>query len=59
MILFIPMAAILKIIFDHVESLKPIGYIIGDSNGNGGGNNFFAKVKEKVFGKQVDNESAG
>jgi predicted PurR-regulated permease PerM len=30
MILFIPMLGILKIIFDHVEPLKPIGYIIGD-----------------------------
>jgi predicted PurR-regulated permease PerM len=57
MILFIPMVAILKIIFDHVESLKPIGYIIGDSNGNGDGNNLFTKVKEKLFGKQEDNES--
>ena len=33
MILFLPMMGILKIIFDHVESLKPLGYIIGDSRG--------------------------
>lgn len=33
MILFLPIMGILKIIFDHVESLKPLGYIIGDSNG--------------------------
>jgi predicted PurR-regulated permease PerM len=32
MILFIPMVGILKIIFDHVESLKPLGYVIGDGN---------------------------
>lgn len=31
-ILFIPMLAILKIIFDHVDSLKPYGYLIGDSD---------------------------
>jgi predicted PurR-regulated permease PerM len=30
MILFIPMLGILKIIFDHVESLKPLGFVIGD-----------------------------
>lgn len=32
MILFIPMIGILKIIFDHVEPLKPLGYVIGDGN---------------------------
>jgi predicted PurR-regulated permease PerM len=32
MILFIPMVGILKIIFDHVESLKPLGFVIGDGN---------------------------
>jgi predicted PurR-regulated permease PerM len=32
MILFIPLVGILKIIFDHVEPLKPLGYIIGDGN---------------------------
>jgi predicted PurR-regulated permease PerM len=30
MILFIPMVAIAKIIFDNVESLKPYAYLIGD-----------------------------
>jgi predicted PurR-regulated permease PerM len=30
MILFIPVVGIAKIIFDHVEPLKPLGYIIGD-----------------------------
>ncbi|SKC89149.1 AI-2E family transporter [Ohtaekwangia koreensis] len=30
MILFIPVLGIAKIIFDHVEPLKPLGYIIGD-----------------------------
>lgn len=30
MILFIPLLSIAKIIFDHIESLKPYGYLIGD-----------------------------
>lgn len=30
MILFLPMAGILKIICDHVEVLQPIGYVIGE-----------------------------
>ncbi len=30
MILFIPMVSIAKIIFDHVRSLKPYGFLIGD-----------------------------
>ncbi len=34
MILFIPMLGIAKIIFDHVESLKPYGYLIGDPDEN-------------------------
>jgi hypothetical protein len=28
MILFIPMLSVAEIIFDHVESLKPYGYLI-------------------------------
>lgn len=30
MILFVPFLGVAKIIFDHVESLKPYGYLIGD-----------------------------
>ncbi len=33
-ILFIPLLAIVKIVCDHVDSLKPFGYIIGDPRGN-------------------------
>ena len=33
-ILFIPMLGIAKIIFDHVDSLKPYGYLIGDPDAN-------------------------
>jgi predicted PurR-regulated permease PerM len=32
MILFIPMVGIMKIVFDHVDSLKPLGFVIGDGN---------------------------
>jgi predicted PurR-regulated permease PerM len=33
MILFLPITGIVKIVCDHVESLKPIGYVIGDEKG--------------------------
>jgi predicted PurR-regulated permease PerM len=31
MFLFLPLIAILKIIFDHIDSLKPWGYLLGDT----------------------------
>jgi predicted PurR-regulated permease PerM len=31
MFLSIPLTAILKVIFDHIDSLKPLGYLIGDT----------------------------
>jgi predicted PurR-regulated permease PerM len=34
MVLFIPMLGIIKIICDHVEPLKPLGYVMGDPDGN-------------------------
>jgi predicted PurR-regulated permease PerM len=34
MVLFIPMAGIVKIVCDHVEPLKPVGYVLGDPDGN-------------------------
>jgi len=30
MLLFIPFMGVLKVIFDHVDGLKPYGYLIGD-----------------------------
>jgi predicted PurR-regulated permease PerM len=33
MILFLPLFGIIKIICDHVEALKPIGFVIGDPRG--------------------------
>jgi predicted PurR-regulated permease PerM len=32
-ILFVPLTGIMKIVFDHVEPLKPYGYLIGDQKG--------------------------
>ncbi len=34
MILFIPFMAILKVIFDHIDVLKPYGYMLGSDFGN-------------------------
>jgi predicted PurR-regulated permease PerM len=34
MVLFIPMLGIVKIVCDHVEPLKPLGYVMGDPDGN-------------------------
>jgi predicted PurR-regulated permease PerM len=43
MVLAIPLLGITKIICDHVESLKPYGYLIGEEKkANGGG------IKEKI-----------
>jgi predicted PurR-regulated permease PerM len=55
MILFLPMAGILKIIFDHIESLKPLGYVIGD-NGDKDRKHIFVRLKEKVFGKKEEEQ---
>jgi hypothetical protein len=40
------MFGIFKIICDHVEELKPIGYLLGDAS-NGNGSKLKAWVKEK------------
>ncbi len=55
MILFLPFMAVLKIIFDHVESLKPLGYIIGDS-GDRDRKNFFVRIRDR-FQKKEDQVS--
>ena len=46
MVLFIPMLGILKIVFDHVEKLKPYGYVLGDE-----GKSPSSKIRE-WFGKR-------
>lgn len=33
MIVFLPLFGIIKIVFDHVQPLKPLGYLLGDPNG--------------------------
>jgi predicted PurR-regulated permease PerM len=35
MIIFLPLFGILKIVFDHVQPLKPLGYLLGAPNGQG------------------------
>ena len=57
MILFIPIIGILKIIFDHVESLKPLGYIIGDTNADPDRKHIFVRIKEKLFGTKESDTS--
>ncbi len=46
MILFLPMAGIVKIICDHIKPLKPFGYLIGDPSGKKA-----SKVSEWIRGK--------
>ncbi len=53
MILFLPIMGILKIIFDHVESLKPIGFIIGDSHDRDK-KTLFNKIREALSGKKEE-----
>ncbi|HEX8529459.1 MAG TPA: AI-2E family transporter [Cytophagales bacterium] len=48
MILFIPLFAIAKITFDHVPSLHPLAFLLGDEGEEGPG--FVTKIK-KWFGK--------
>ena len=38
LVLAVPITAGMKIVFDHVESLKPLGIWLGESNGNKNGN---------------------
>lgn len=50
LILFVPIFGILKIIFDHTEELKPLGYLIGyerDGSDSKAGEGIFTKVKNK------------
>ena len=45
MILFIPLLGIAKVIFDHVPSLQPYGYLIGDDKKEDD-NSFTKKIKD-------------
>jgi predicted PurR-regulated permease PerM len=56
MILFLPMFGIFKIICDHVEELKPIGYLLGDaSDGNGSKIKSWVKRKFGFGSREADN----
>jgi hypothetical protein len=48
MILAIPLLGILKIVFDHVEPLKPYGFLIGEEKKKHSG--FIDKLKQKLKG---------
>jgi predicted PurR-regulated permease PerM len=57
-VIFIPLCAILKIVFDNVEDLKPFGYALGqESNGDESEETLWQKVK-KMFKKKPDDTSA-
>lgn len=54
MILIIPIVAILKIIFDEIDSLKPIGFLIGAVQNDSEKTSFFDKIKilkQRIFRK--------
>ena len=48
MILFTPMLGMIKIIFDHVETLKPYAYLIGDDEKKTNPNSFGNRIKSKL-----------
>ncbi len=50
MILFVPMAGMLKIVFDNIDSLKPFGYVIGDDHVPG--DSFFVKQLKRLKRKK-------
>jgi predicted PurR-regulated permease PerM len=52
MILFLPLFAIIKIVCDHVESLKPIGYLLGEPGGSKP-SRIKIWIKEKLTGKKT------
>lgn len=47
-ILAIPLTAILKIIFDHIEPLKPYGFLIGEIESEKAELGFVEKIKRKI-----------
>jgi len=51
MVLFIPIFAIIKIICDHVEPLKPIGVLLGEEKEKGKPSPVKEWIKHKIFRK--------
>ncbi|MBP6757642.1 MAG: AI-2E family transporter [Flavobacterium sp.] len=47
MILAIPMIAIFKIVCDHIDSLKPYGFLIGEIETERKESVFIKKIKDK------------
>lgn len=50
MIVFVPFAAMTKVIFDHVEGLKPYGILLGVRN-NGDASNMWTKMMHRLQNK--------
>ncbi|MFY7909986.1 MAG: AI-2E family transporter [Emticicia sp.] len=48
-ILAIPLTAILKIIFDHIEPLKPYGFLVGEIESDEAEPGFAEKIKNKIL----------
>ena len=45
MLVAIPLLGILKVVFDHVSVLQPLGYLLGDEDTGGDGDNLLNKTK--------------
>lgn len=56
MILFIPITAVIKVIFDHIDSLKPYGFLMGDVKNKEG--KLFNKLRRKVLKRQQKNKKS-
>ncbi|CAN5741499.1 AI-2E family transporter [soil metagenome] len=55
-VIFIPFIAIAKIIFDHVESLRPYGYVLGSSEDDDNSDTTYIKLKKwfnRTFNRSV------
>lgn len=48
-ILAIPLTAVFKILCDHIESLKPYGFLIGETASEKGQTGFLEKLKNRLF----------
>ncbi|HLC83420.1 MAG TPA: AI-2E family transporter, partial [Bacteroidia bacterium] len=49
--LAIPLIAMLKIVFDHIEPLKPYGFLIGEIQSKNGDHTFIKKIKKWMKNK--------
>lgn len=58
MILFLPLVAILKIVCDHIESLRPIGFLIGEPGGKKP-SRIKVWIQEKIKSFRSDRKKSG